>query len=50
MKYTKDINLFENINTEEKAYWLGLLMADGSIAWRQNKSGIKLYGIKFRRT
>jgi hypothetical protein len=46
MKYSKNINLFEQIDTEEKAYWLGLLMADGSIAWQKNKSGIKYYGIK----
>lgn len=46
MIYNKNINLFEQIDTEEKAYWLGLLMADGSIAWAKTKAGIKYYGIK----
>jgi intein-encoded DNA endonuclease-like protein len=30
-KYTCDDNFFEVINTEEKAYWLGVLYADGNI-------------------
>lgn len=30
-KYLLDINIFENIDTEEKAYWLGFLYADGCI-------------------
>jgi hypothetical protein len=30
-KYTCDNNFFEVINTEEKAYWLGVLYADGNI-------------------
>lgn len=31
-KYSADENFFENIDTEEKAYWLGFLYADGYIA------------------
>lgn len=30
-KYFFDENIFEEIDTEEKAYWLGFLYADGSI-------------------
>lgn len=30
-KYTYYYDVFENIDTEEKAYWLGFLSADGSI-------------------
>lgn len=30
-KYSYDENYFENIDTEEKAYWLGFIAADGSI-------------------
>jgi len=46
MIYTKNIDIFENIDTEEKAYWLGMIMADGSITWQKTKAGISLYGIK----
>lgn len=28
-KYRVNVNFFENIDTEEKAYWLGFLYADG---------------------
>lgn len=35
-KYTYNANYFENINTADKAYWLGFMMADGCIA---EKSG-----------
>ena len=30
-KYEFDFNYFENIDTEEKAYWLGFLYADGCV-------------------
>jgi hypothetical protein len=38
-KYTININYFENIDTEEKAYFLGILYADGSLT---TGSGIKI--------
>ena len=31
-KYYYNHDFFENINTEEKAYWLGFIYADGSIS------------------
>ena len=41
---TFEENLFETINTEEKAYWLGFLYADGHIRINTNnhKNGKKL--------
>ena len=33
-KYFFDIDFFEKIDTEEKAYWLGFLYADGYVAYR----------------
>lgn len=33
-QYFFDINFFENIDTEERAYWLGFLYADGSLSKR----------------
>ena len=33
-KYCFDINYFETIDTEEKAYWLGFIYADGHVAYR----------------
>ena len=32
-------NFFNNIDTEEKAYWLGFLYADGCIQWKSSESG-----------
>lgn len=46
--YTLNENFFETIDTEEKAYWLGFIYADGYITKRkhgQSVLGIKL-GIK----
>lgn len=38
-KYEVDDNYFENLNTEEKAYWLGFLYADGYVRMHKNRSG-----------
>jgi len=35
-KYKLNENIFEKINTEEKAYWLGFIMADGCICTKNN--------------
>lgn len=39
-KYNVDENFFEKIDTEEKAYWLGFLTADGSLF--KNRNSIRL--------
>jgi len=31
-RYTLDVNFFKNINTQKKAYWLGMIAADGHIS------------------
>ena len=36
-KYIHDFNYFETIDTEEKAYWLGFIYADGYISIRKGK-------------
>lgn len=36
-QYTKNENFFENIDSEEKAYFLGFICADGSIINNRNK-------------
>lgn len=36
--YATDINYFDNINTEDKAYFLGLITADGSVS----KNGLRI--------
>lgn len=35
--YTCDYNFFSSIDTEEKAYWLGFIIADGSIEDRKDR-------------
>lgn len=37
-KYSLNENFFQEINTEEKAYWLGFLMADGCILDQPQRS------------
>lgn len=41
-KYKCDFKFFENIDNEEKAYWLGFLYADGCIRKRKNNSAMIL--------
>lgn len=41
-KYKCDVTFFNNIDTEEKAYWLGFLMADGYMNKEKNRFGIML--------
>lgn len=40
--YRLNTNYFDEINTNEKAYWLGLLMADGYVGKNNNMVGISL--------
>jgi len=42
IKYTVDEEYFHNINCEEKAYWLGFLMADGYVYQQRKKTDGKL--------
>jgi hypothetical protein len=39
MQYTCNDDFFSVIDTEEKAYWLGVLYADGNISKKASKSG-----------
>lgn len=39
MKYTCNESFFNTIDCEEKAYWLGVLYADGNISKKASKSG-----------
>lgn len=44
-KYKHDFNFFENIDSEEKAYWLGFMFADGYIVDYSNRYGEDKFGI-----
>lgn len=44
-KYFHDFDFFETINTEEKAYWLGFMYADGYIVNNENRYGEDAFGI-----
>jgi intein-encoded DNA endonuclease-like protein len=46
MKYTCQDDFFNVINTEKKAYWLGVLFADGSITKKASKSGQIIFSSK----
>jgi hypothetical protein len=46
MKYTCQDDFFSVINTEKKAYWLGVLFADGSITEKASKSGQIIFSSK----
>lgn len=45
--YSCDYHYFDNIDTEEKAYWLGFLTADGWIS-KSNKTGAGVVGIELQ--
>ena len=40
-KYNVNHDFFESIDTEEKAYWLGFIGADGCVSERYNYKGNK---------
>lgn len=44
-KYFHDFDFFETINTEEKAYWLGFMFADGYIINHENRYGEDSFGL-----
>ena len=41
-KYTYNRDYFETIDSEEKAYWLGFIAADGNVATKMNSMRINL--------
>lgn len=41
-KYNFDENYFENIDTEDKAYWLGFIYADGALIEQQYGNALKI--------
>ena len=44
-KYYHNFDYFENIDTEDKAYWLGFIFADGHITNNDNRYGQDQFGI-----
>jgi len=44
-KYFHNVDFFETIDTEEKAYWLGFMYADGYIVNNENRYGEDGFGI-----
>ena len=44
-KYFHDFDFFENIDTEEKAYWLGFMFADGYIVNNESRYGEDEFGL-----
>lgn len=49
-KYFHDETFFENIDTEEKAYWLGFMYADGWIIDKTNRYGEDAFGISLKKS
>lgn len=47
-KYSCNSDFFESIDTEEKAYWLGFLFADGFITSPQNNNNVKRVGLSLK--
>jgi len=45
-KYTFDYNYFEVIDTQEKAYWLGFIYADGSVRKIGNSGSLRIGLVK----
>ena len=41
-KYNYDQSYFQNIDSEEKAYWLGFIMADGSVSKNEDTNSCEL--------
>lgn len=46
LKYPCDDFYFHDINTEEKAYWLGVLYADGNVSKLKTSSGVIKFSAK----
>jgi len=42
------LHYFKNINSKEKAYWLGFIFADGGIGFKRGGKGNKAINLRFR--
>ena len=45
-RYSFNKNIFDEIDTEEKAYWLGFLWSDGTVAKRVRNENNVEYAFK----
>lgn len=45
-KYKKAVEMFSEINTEEKAYWLGYIYSDGGVYIYQNLNAKLYFGVR----